>query len=187
MYNSHMPKKDYTAILLTIIAFAISIAMIVVVGKNEKSLEHIIKSSGLLAPLVTIIVYGILSLTPIPSDPLTLLSGALFGPLLGIFVSWMGNNFAALVEYVAGRGVGAIADFEARKKSLPWGLSKLPVTSPWFLIGGRFVPGFGSKIVSVLAGVYKIGLWKYVWTAAVANIVGSVIYALWGVGLMKLF
>lgn len=180
-------KKDYISIILTIFSFIISFYAIYLVSKNQDALEHLIKSSGLMAPLVTIFLYGVLSLTPIPSDPLTLISGALFGPVLGIFTSWMGNNFAALIEYIVGRGVSAIADFEEKKKKLPWGLDKLPVNSPWFLIGGRFAPGFGSKIVSVMAGVYGVSVFHYIWTAAVANIVGSVVYVFWGVGLINLF
>lgn len=180
-------KSKNGTLLVTIFTIALSIYASYLVAKDEEAIKSLLFSLGVWAPIATIILYGILSLTPIPSDPLTLLSGALFGPAQGIFISWMGNNFAALVEYYFGKGVAIMSDFEKKKKELPWGLAKLPADSAWFLIGGRFVPGFGSKIVSIFAGVYNVGTWRYVWTAAAANIVGSVLYAMGGAGLVQLF
>lgn len=179
-------KKTIT-LQITLLTVGLSIYASYIVAKDEEAIKTFLASLGIWAPLVTILIYGILSLTPIPSDPLTLLSGALFGPTQGIFISWMGNNFAALVEYYLGKGVAIISDFEKKKKDLPWGLDKLPANSPWFLIGGRFVPGFGSKIVSVFAGVYNVGVWRYIWTAAASNIVGSALYAWGGAGLVNFF
>jgi uncharacterized membrane protein YdjX (TVP38/TMEM64 family) len=179
-------KADYFSIIVTVLTFAVSIYIIKVVGDNSGILEHWIRSAGVFGPLITILLYGVLSLTPIPSDPLSLLCGALFGPWVGIFTSWMGNNFAAIIEYYVGKSVSTVAAFDARKKELPLGLNKLPVDSVWFLMGARLVPGFGSKVVSVLAGVYNVGLWRYTWTAAVTNLFGSVMYSVWGTGLLLL-
>jgi len=172
--------------LIFVSAFAISIILIYLVAKNINDFELVLKKTGIFAPIVAVLIYGILSVTPIPTDPLTLACGALFGPVWGIFISWMGNNFAALIEYVIGRGAGDVTSFESKKNKLPFGLGNLPADSPVFLILGRFVPGFGSKIVSVLAGVYKVSVWRYLWTAAVANIVGSVLYVLGGFGLFTI-
>jgi uncharacterized membrane protein YdjX (TVP38/TMEM64 family) len=179
-------KRDYTVVIITIVMFAFSIYLIVLAARHEKMIEHVVTSAGAFGPIVTILLYGLLSLTPIPSDPLTLLSGVLFGPIFGIFISWMGNNFAAMVEYYVGKSVSTITDFEEKKKHLPFGLAKLPVNSMWFLICGRFVPGLGPKIVSVLAGVYEINPWRYLASAAISNILGSILYALWGLGIFRL-
>ena len=45
------------------------------------------------------------------------------------------------------------ADFEHRRSSLPFGLGKMPVSSPAFLLIGRSVTGYGSKIAGLLAAV----------------------------------
>ncbi len=169
------------------VAFVITFGSIYFLAKNIKDLEGLVASWGIFGPLLVVLLYGALSVTPIPTDPLSAISGALFGPIVGFIVSWIGNTFAAVIEYFLGLGIRNATAFEKRKKNLPWGLDKAPVNSACFLIGGRFVPGFGSKIVSVLAGVYGVGLWRYTWTAAVANIFGSAFYTLGGFQLVTLF
>jgi len=59
--------------------------------------------------------------------------------------------------------------------------------SPSFLIVGRFIPSFGGKIVGLVAGMLRVPLLRYVWTAATANLIGAVFYAMGGYKLMKLF
>lgn len=155
--------------------------------RHYEVVEIWIRSAGWWGPLVAIGLYALLSLTPIPSDPLTLINGVIFGWGPGLMISWMGNNAAALVEYLIFRDVQSLTQFSAEKKSLPKWLKRWPVQSPLFLIGGRFVPGFGGKIVSVMAGMYKVPWWRFLWTTAVANLIGSIGWAAGGWGLIKLF
>jgi uncharacterized membrane protein YdjX (TVP38/TMEM64 family) len=176
-----------TSILWGAFAFVVSVGFVYALAKNMSDFEGALKSAGLFGPILAVLLYGILSVTPVPTDPLTVACGALFGPIWGSVISWLGNTFAAVIEYYLGKGVSSLADFESKRKSLPFGLGAYPVDSPWFLIGGRMVPGFGSKIVSVMAGIYNVGLWRYTWTAGLANILGSVLYAIGGSGLLSLF
>jgi uncharacterized membrane protein YdjX (TVP38/TMEM64 family) len=99
----------------------------------------------------------------------------------------MGNNAAAMVEFFISRDIKRATHFDVQKKKLPLWLKKMPVTSLWFLLGVRFIPGFGGKVVSVMAGVWGVRWWRFLWTTAVANIVGSLLYALGGWSLVKLF
>lgn len=140
-------------------------------------LENFISTHQIIGPVTSIFIMGILSITPIPTDPIVILNGLLFGPAIGIITSWLGNTLAAVIEYFIGKGINKITDFEKHKNSLPFGLNKLPANSPWFLIAGRLIPQFGGKIVSLAGGIYKVNFWRYLWTAAVANILGSVAFA----------
>lgn len=162
------------------------IVMIILFLRNFLQIETVIHSAGIAGPLISVFLYAILSLTPIPSDPISVLNGAIFGPFWGTIISWMGNNLAATVEYFIGEGIGQIADFEKNRKKLPFGLGKFPADSYWFLILARAIPGYGGKIVSVVGGIYKVSFWKYFWTAAVSNLLGSIAYSFGGYGLVKL-
>jgi uncharacterized membrane protein YdjX (TVP38/TMEM64 family) len=178
------PKTNKSS-LLTIIAFVLTFGIIYYAGKNIGDMEKFIGSWGVAGPLVAVILFGVLSVTPVPTDPISAISGAMFGPVVGFLTSWAGNTLAALVEYFIGKGINSVTHFEDKKKNLPWGLSDAPVDSVWFLIGGRFVPGFGSKIVSFMAGVYGVNLWRYLWTTAAANVAGALLYALGGAKLIE--
>lgn len=170
----------------TIISVVVCIVAIVYLTQNFFKVETVVKSAGAAGPLFSVLLYGILSLTPIPSDPLSVLNGAIFGPFWGTFYSWMGNNLAASIEYFIGKGIGEITDFEKNKKKLPFGLGKFPADSYLFLIFARAIPGYGGKIVSVVGGMYKVPFWKYFWTAAISNLLGSIAYSFGGYGLVKL-
>lgn len=139
-----LKSRKLQAWIFLIVAIGISIATLVFIAHNSDKIQSLIHSVGIAGPLVSILLYAVLSVTPIPSDPLTIINGAVFGPLFGILISWLGNNLAAMVEYYIGEGIGEISDFEKQRKRLPFGLGKFPADSPWFLIFGRFVPQFGG-------------------------------------------
>lgn len=166
--------------LLAVITFSVPIVLIIYFAKDLRNFEHYIPTTGILAPLVSILIMGLLSATPIPTDPIVILNGAIFGPFVGILVSWMGNNIASLVEYYIGRGLGKISDFDKQKNNLPFGLGKFPADSPWFLFFGRFIPQFGGKLVSVIGGLNNVNLTTYIWTAFLSNLIGSVLLAYGG-------
>lgn len=183
-----MKPKDLKAlrnIFITILTIGLPIALIIFFGRDFKEIERHIPKTGIAGPLFSILLMGILSATPIPTDPIVILNGAIFGPVTGILVSWMGNNLAAVIEYFIGKGIGQVTDFEKQKSKLPFGLGKFPADSVWFLLFARFVPSFGGKVVSITAGVYQVSFGKYLWTAVVSNMFGSIVLALGGYTLLN--
>lgn len=155
--------------------------------KHEPELEVLVKHAGALGPLIMIATYGLLGASPVPSEPLTVINGALFGPFLGMMIAGTGNTLAAVVEYFIGSHISSAADFEERRKKLPFGLGKFPADSPLFLIGGRLIPGYGGKVVSVIGGMYGVSLWRYIWTTALPTFIGAALFAYGGFQLVKLF
>src|SRR3990167_8445629 len=148
--------KNIRNSLLVVVTFGLPIALLIYFRRDVKALEQMIFSAGVAGPLFSILLMGILSATPIPTDPIVILNGAIFGPFIGILVSWMGNNLAAAIEYFIGKGIGSLADFTKQKQHLPFGLDKFPADSIIFLIFGRFISQVGGKIVFIAGGVYHV-------------------------------
>ena len=180
-------KDGKYSLVWVLLGFIISGVSIYILARNITGIEKIILSVGILGPLASVLIYGVLSVTPIPTDPLTVLNGALFGPIIGSLVSWMGNNLATVLEYYLGMGIHKLTDFEKVKAKLPLGIGKLPVDSVGFLFFGRLVPQVGGKIVSLMGGIYKVPFKKYMWTAMLSNLLGSILLALGGWSLLKTF
>lgn len=176
--------KNIRNLSLAVLTFGIPIALIVIFARDLKNIEQHIPKTGIAGPLFSILLMGILSATPIPTDPIVILNGAVFGPWVGVLVSWMGNNLAAVIEYFIGRSLGQITDFEKIKKGLPFGLSNFSADSVWFLLFGRFIPQFGGKIVSLTGGFYRVPLLRYLWTAMLSNLFGSILLAYGGYSLL---
>jgi uncharacterized membrane protein YdjX (TVP38/TMEM64 family) len=65
-------------------------------------------------------------------------------------------------------------------------LGKLPVNSVGFLVFGRMIPGYGAKIISILAGVYKVPIKRYLWATALTNSLGAILLSYGGFGLVNI-
>jgi len=181
-----MNKKNRDTFFL-IIGSIIVLVLLFYVAQNLKDVELIIRSAGLAGPLVAIALFGIFSLTPIPAEPLTLFCIFFFGPVIGAMITWIGGTFAASIEYNFGIHMRKITNIEAAIKKLPFGLNKMPVDSPYFLIFGRLIPGYGSKIISLVAGIHHVPLRKYLWTTALTNLIGALLLAFGGYQVLHFF
>lgn len=177
-------NKPWIKLILTILAL---IVLVSVVSRDFDDIRAFIARSGWVGLLLSLVVYALLGLSPIPSEPLTVLLGSIFGPFYATLAAGVGNLLAALMEYFLGTRISAVADFEKQKEKLPFGLGRFPVNSAAFLIGARLVPGFGSKLVSLVGGVYRVPIVRYIWTAAIPIFIGSAIFAFGGASLMQLF
>jgi uncharacterized membrane protein YdjX (TVP38/TMEM64 family) len=175
------------AVTIILLSLLLVVVAAVYLTKDYNQIKTFISDSGPWGILISVILYGVLGLTIIPSEPLTVLIGAMFGPWVALLVAGTGNTLAAVVEYFLGHGLGKATNFIEKKEKLPLGLGKLPINSPVFLIGARMIPGYGPKIVSVLSGAYRVQMFLYVWTSAVPSFLGAAIFAFGGFGLKQLF
>jgi uncharacterized membrane protein YdjX (TVP38/TMEM64 family) len=154
------------------------------VYRDMPAIREFIGQNGKWGIAAAVLIYAILGATLVPSEPLTILVGAVFGPLVATLVATLGNLLAALVEYYIGRRLRDASRFADQLHKLPFGLGKLPVQSPIFLIFVRMVPGAGPKLVSVLGGLYHVPLGRYIWTTLIPTALGAAIFAFggWGLG-----
>jgi uncharacterized membrane protein YdjX (TVP38/TMEM64 family) len=182
------PKKKGMSQSVSIIIFSVLIMVLagIILTQDMNYIREFISKAGAWGVLVSILLYALLGLTLIPSEPLTLFIGALFGPWLALLIAGTGNTLAALVEYYLGTQIGTATNFVEQKKKLPFGLGKLKVDSPFFLIGARMIPGYGPKVVSMVAGIYHVPILTYLWTTAVPIFVGAALFAFGGKGIALL-
>jgi uncharacterized membrane protein YdjX (TVP38/TMEM64 family) len=182
--QTNKKKKNSLRILVTTLFFMVAIGLIV--AFDFEKIKLFISHAGVWGLVISIVVYGLLGFTVIPSEPLTLVIGAMFGPWVATIASLIGNTLSSIAEYYTGRAIGSATNFMEKKEKLPFGLGKLKVDSFKFLILARAIPGFGGKAVSITAGVYHVPLWRFLWTAFVTLIAGSAVFAFGGFGLEKL-
>jgi uncharacterized membrane protein YdjX (TVP38/TMEM64 family) len=181
-------RKEKRNQSITILVFSLLIMALVAAffWADLDKIKEFIKQAGPWGILISIIFYALLGMTLIPSEPFTLFIGALFGPFYATLIAGVGNTLSAMVEYYLGTHIGSATNFMEKKHKLPFGLGNMKVESPLFLIGGRMIPGYGPKVVSVLAGVYRVPIWRYIWTTAIPVFAGSAIFAFGGFGIGKL-
>ena len=150
-----------------------------------EEIKPIIRQNQSQAIVISLVIYVLFGFTFLPSVPLTLFIAVLIGPFQAAVVAAIGNTIAALFEYHIGKTVGDVVSFEEVRKKLPFGLHKLPVDSPLFLLGARSIPA-GSRAFSVVCGAYQVPMPTYLWTTSVMYFVTSAFLAYGGSKLIEL-
>lgn len=180
-----IPKKNNT--ILLIIGSVFTLILLSYIAQNFRDVDKVIKNAGVWGPIVAIILFCVFALTPIPAEPLTLFCLFFYGPVEGSAIAWIGGTLAAMVEYHFGLHMRKLTKIEKTIKKLPFGLNKMPVDSPYFLIFGRLIPGYGSKIISLVAGMHHVPFKRYLWTTAATNLIGSILLAFGGYHILRFF
>jgi len=169
-----------------VIILAVAGVLIFVAYRDMEIIEAFIQKSGWVGMLAGIGIYGLLGASPIPSEPLTVFLSSVIGPFQATIITGLGNLLAATVEYLIGMHVGNAASFDQRREKLPFGLGKMPVDSVPFLLLARMIPGYGAKFVSLICGIYRVPLLRYVWTTGITTFIGAAMFAYGGFGILQL-
>lgn len=172
-------RKYFTIVIFIVLAIFISINF------DLEGLKNFLQDNEETGFVICFILYGVLGLTLIPSEPITILILTWKGPWIAFLMATLGNTLAALIEFVIGGNIGDVADFEKKKEKLPFNLGKLSIDSPVLLILARMLPGYGPKFISLVCGVYQVPLLTYLWTTVVANSIGAAFIAIGGMGVLK--
>lgn len=185
MNNTENNNKS-KAITIIVVVLTVILIFVFLLSSELNVVRDFIQHSGWLGLIVSVLLYALLGASPIPSEPLTVLIATSLGPLTSTLVTGIGNLLSAMIEYYLGHQISNASDFDKQREKLPFGLGKLPVNSPLFLVGARMIPGYGPKFVSVIGGMYRVSLWRYIWTTAIATFAGAALFAYGGFGILKL-
>jgi len=180
--NSWEKARKYIPLALFVVA-----AFLLAKTISIASLRDFLEKYEQLGLIVCLFAYIVLGVSLLPTEPITLLVLAWIGPVAAVILSTFGNTLSAVVDFYVGKSVGNFADFEKMKAKLPFHLGQLPMNSPITLIVVRFLPGYGSKFISIAAGIYQVPMITYLWTAFVANLIGAIVIVTGGYGLIKIF
>lgn len=71
-----------------------------------RALKGIVKGYGALSPVVILVLFAARSILFIPTMPLVLVAGSLYGPWWGMALTVVGDNLSANISFVLGRFFG---------------------------------------------------------------------------------
>jgi len=123
---------------------------------------------GWWAPTLTVGLHALVSLSPLPSDPIAIANGALYGTWIGAGVGFGGWYLAAWIRFWVGRQAGRDLPIDAWWSRLPPQLQQLPVGHPAFLMLSRYIPYVGGEIATLVPGARGVPTWRFAWCTALA-------------------
>lgn len=129
---------------------------------NMDKMINYMRSLGAVGPLVVIgLMILAIVFNPLPSAPIALASGAVYGHLWGTAYIVLGAEIGALIAFMITRLTGYhwLQYFTAKKWSLGWVGSQNALTVMVFL--SRLIPFLSFDLISYGAGLTNIAFWRF--------------------------
>ena len=155
----------------------------VVAGNMRGDVAEAVAGLGAAAPLGFAIAYAVLSLLLVPGVLLSVMSGALFGPLLGGALAVVGGLLGSTAAFLIGRRLGREQVERLagpRMAAVDRRLRRHGITT---LIVVRLAPLVPYSVLNYAAGVTGIGRRDYVLGSALGLVPGAFAYAAIGASL----
>ncbi|MGK8521665.1 TVP38/TMEM64 family protein [Nocardia asteroides] len=134
------------------------------------SVREMIAATGPAAPLVYVVASAGLGAVFVPGTMLAAVSGLLFGPLVGTFVTLGAAVGTATITNLLGRRAGRESARELLGSERADRIdAQIERRGLWAVVGQRFVPGISDALASYVFGALGIPLWQMI----VGSLIGS--------------
>jgi uncharacterized membrane protein YdjX (TVP38/TMEM64 family)/rhodanese-related sulfurtransferase len=166
----------------------VAIALVVAIGLaflfrdrlDPAALEAWVAGAGAAGPLLFIVIYALATVLFLPGAALTLVGGALFGPVAGTLYNLTGATIGAVIAFLAARHLAA--DW-VRDRAGPRldGIMGGVETEGWrFVAFTRLVPLFPFNLLNYVLGLTRIPLAQYALASALFMLPGAIVYTYLG-------
>lgn len=145
-----------------------------------------IRSTGALAPLITVTLQCLTSMTPVGSSLIPALNGMLFPVLVAIGLNMASGLVTGVALYYFWRRRERDIQFQKRLDSLPPWARRFARNDLRSLIIMRMLPWAGANVSTFLAGTNQVPLRIQIASVLVGSLPGSILYALLGAGIVRL-
>jgi len=172
--NSYRLKIIYAAILLIILAVVYFLLANSSLGGFFSDMELLIikaRSWGVLGPLLFIgLMVLAIVFNPLPSAPIAIAAGAVYGHTLGTVYIVIGAEIGALAAFLIARFIGADLVRQLLPGSLSMGRFGTQNGLTLVVFVSRLIPFMSFDLVSYAAGLTQIKFWRF----ALATFLGLV-------------
>ncbi len=175
-----MKNKLLRIVLLLLVMAGIAVVVAYRDQLDAAALESWLQNAGAAAPLVFMLVYIIGTVFFFPGSVLTLLGGALFGPIAGTFYNLTAATIGAMLSFLMARFMAA--DWVANKtggrlKQLINGVEN----EGWrFVAFVRLVPLFPFNLLNYALGLTRISFTQYSVSTYIFMLPGAIAYTYLG-------
>ncbi len=155
-----------------------------VIGWTDLSVEQfedVVKAWGAWGVIGSIGLMIFHSFVPFPAGFLAMANGMVFGPFIGVIVTWVGAMLGAFLAFGLSRILGRpfVERMLSRKNWQAidsWTGKNVTV----LLLLSRFVPVVAFNLVNYAAGLTRATKWTFAWTTAIGILPGTMIMVIMG-------
>ncbi|HEV2770583.1 MAG TPA: TVP38/TMEM64 family protein [Solirubrobacteraceae bacterium] len=166
--------------LLLVVVAGGTVAFLVVGLPSQEQVARVIDDAGLLAPLLFVAVYAVLTVLLFPGSVLTAAGGAVFGVLAGTLLAVVGATLGAIGAFMAGRRLG-------RAQVERIAAQRMGRLDEWMrrrgflaVLYARLLPVAPFNALNYVAGVTGVSTRDYSLATAIGIVPGTFAYAALG-------
>ena len=182
-----MLKLKSSVFFLTIICIvATGLGIYFLGGIDQEKLQVWLQQVGIWAPIIYITLYTLGTLLILPSTPLNLTGGAIFGTWWGTLWTTVAAIVAAAVAFAFTRSIGR--DLIARKLAGRWEAidAELRQGGLFYMFAIRLLPIIPYGLVNFTAGLTSIRYRDYLTGTILGTVPGVLPFVMMGAGLQAL-
>jgi uncharacterized membrane protein YdjX (TVP38/TMEM64 family) len=176
-----------SAIFLTIFCIvATAIGIVIIGGIDRQQLEIWLEDMGVFAPIIYLVLYTVATLLILPSTPLNLTGGAIFGIWWGTLWTTIAALVAAIAAFGFTRTVGK--DFISQKLAGRWSAvdGEIRQGGLFYMFAIRLLPIIPYGIVNFVAGLTSIKFKDYLIGTLLGTLPGVLPFVMMGAGITEL-
>ena len=181
-----MNFKNSVFLLTIICILATGIGVFILGGIDQEQLQNWLQQMGIWAPIVYILLYTIGTLLILPSTPLNLTGGAIFGSWWGTLWTTVAAIVAAIVAFAFTRTVGR--ELIAQKLAGRWEAidGEMRQGGLFYMFAIRLLPIIPYGLVNFAAGLTSIRFQDYLIGTILGTLPGVLPFVMMGSGLQAL-
>lgn len=182
-----MLKLKSGIFILTIICIvATGIGIFILGGIEQEQLQTWLQQMGIWAPIIYILLYTIGTLLILPSTPLNLTGGAIFGAWVGTLWTTVAAIIAAITAFAFTRTVGR--ELIAKKLAGRWEAidAEMHQGGLFYMFAIRLLPIIPYGLVNFAAGLTSIRFRDYLIGTILGTVPGVLPFVMMGSGLQAL-
>lgn len=181
-----MKIKSGILILFLICIVATAVGVLLLADIDQKQLETWLKQAGIWAPLIYILLYTVGTILILPSTPLNLSGGAIFGVGWGTMWTTVAAVIAAVVAFAFTRTAGR--EVVAKKFAGKWEAMDAEIRQGglFYMFAIRLLPIIPYGLVNFAAGLTSIRFKDYFIGTLLGTVPGILPFVMMGAGLRSL-
>ncbi len=149
---------------------------------NINELKLYIKSFGIMAPCVFIVMFALATVLFVPGLPITVLAGIIFGAFWGTVYVVIGSTIGVSLSFLIGRYIGrdSVKKMSEKNERMSKLDSYIKEHGNTILIISRLIPLFPFNLQNYVYGITNIKFSTYFWYSLVFMVPGTFIYTCFG-------
>lgn len=156
---------------------AVAVVAVVLLARSGAvhDVRRVVAESGAWAPVLFVLLQGVVTITPVPRTVFTVAAGVLFGPLAGVLLTVLATLLAAVAALWLVRTVGGgFVDRHAHRPGVAWVRGRLDHNGLLAVVSLRLIPAVPFAVMNYASGLAGVRLLPYVLGTVLGVLPGTV-------------